>query len=145
MSIQSESADASHDVCYLTKHPLYEFALEKSASITPELGPQTPLVQLRFTAQAQQQGVLLPLTALEQFHGALSRLLDYVQQEHARRPTIPPSGSSMEDAMASVVEQRDQHAPEEHLERSLPTTRGDLERCSSYGTPEPPCICREAL
>jgi len=126
MSLQPEHVDASHDVFYLTKHPLYELALEKSAPIAPEIGSQTPLVQVRFTAQAQPQGIRLPLAALAQFHDALSRLLDYVQQEHARRPIMPSSGSSMEGSMASVVEQPEQHSPGEHVAITLPTPGGEI-------------------
>lgn len=135
MSNKPESADASHDVCYLTKHPQYEFALERAASITPDLGSPTPLVQLRFTAQTPQHGVILPLATLTQLHDALGRLLDYVQQEHARRPTIPSSGSSGEDFMASVGEQRDLHSPEEPFDISHPTTGSNLKEVHSTAYP----------
>jgi hypothetical protein len=124
---QPERVEASHDVFYLTKHPLYELALEKSAPVTLDLGSQTPLVHVRFTAQAQQQGIRLPLAVLEQFHDALSRLLDYVQQEHARRPIIPLSGSSMEGSMVSVIEQRRQHSTGDHLGTSLGAPGGEIE------------------
>jgi hypothetical protein len=73
MSLPPESIDATHDIIYLAKHPLYEFALEKSAPMRPELRSQPSLVQLRFTGQPQQQGIKLPLAALEQFHDALGR------------------------------------------------------------------------
>jgi hypothetical protein len=138
MSLQPERFDASHDVFYLTKHPLYELALEKSAPITPDVGSQTPLVQVRFTAQAQQQGIRLPLVALEQFHDALSRLLDYVQQEHARRPILPLSGSSMEGSMASVVEQRHQHSTGDHPKTSLAAPGGEIEVAHAAAYPSRP-------
>jgi hypothetical protein len=135
MSIKPENANAAHDVCYLTKHPQYELALEKSASITPDMGSPTPLVQLRFTAQTPQHGVILPLATLTQLHDALGRLLDYVQQEHARRPTITSSGSSGEDFMASVGEQRHLHSPEEPLDLSHPTTGSNLKEVHSTAYP----------
>ena len=138
MSLQLERVDASHDIVYLTKHPLYELVLEKSAPITPELGSQPALGQVRFTMQAQQQGIILPVAALEQFHDALSRLQDYVQQERARRPIIPASGSSMEGSMASVVEQQDQHPAGDHHERSLPTPAGALVVASPMAFPSRP-------
>jgi polysaccharide export outer membrane protein len=41
--------------------------------MTPKLRSQPSLVPLRFTGQPQQQGIRLPLAALEQFHDALGR------------------------------------------------------------------------
>src|SRR5918996_4016834 len=116
MSLAPEPVNATHDVLYFTKHPLYEFMLEKATPITPDPRSQPPLVQLRFTGQPQQQGIRLPLTALEQFHDALSRLLDYVKQERARRPAIVSPGNFMESSMASTAEQREHHSPGDHVE-----------------------------
>jgi hypothetical protein len=121
MSLAPDPVDATPEVIYFTKHPLYEFVLEKSAPIIPDPRSQPPLVQLRFTCQPQQQGIRLPLTALEQFHDALSRLLDYVKQERARGPAIPSAGSFMEGSMASTAEQREHDAPGDHIEISHPT------------------------
>lgn len=73
MSLPPERIDATHDIIYLAKHLLYEFVLEKSAPIPPELRLQPFLVQLRSTGQPQQQGIKLPLAALERFHDALGR------------------------------------------------------------------------
>lgn len=121
MSLAPEPVDATREVNYFTKHPLYEFMLEKATPTTPDPRSQLPLVQLRFTGQSQQQGVRLPLTVLEQFHDALSRLLDYVKQERARGPAIVPSGGSMEGSMASAAVQREHHSPGDHVEISHPT------------------------
>jgi hypothetical protein len=121
MSLPPERVDATHDVIYLAKNPLYEVVLERSAPITPDLRSQPSSVQLRFTGQPQQQEIMLPLAALEQFHDAVSRLLDYLRQERARGPAIPASGSSMEGSMASPAEHRDEHSPGDHLAISHPT------------------------
>src|SRR5262245_46108045 len=121
MSLAPEPVDATPDVIYFTKHPLYEFILEKSAPITPDPRVQPPLVQLRFTGQPQPQGIRLPLATLEQFHDALSRLLDYVKQERDRGPAIPSSGRVMEGSMASTAEPRKQCSAGDHIEISHPT------------------------
>jgi hypothetical protein len=121
MSLAPEPVDATPDVIYFTKHPLYEFMLEKSAPNTPDPRAQPPLVQLRFTGQPQPQGIRLPLAALEQFHDALSRLLDYVKQERARGPVIPSSGHDMEGSIASTAEPPKQYAAGDHIEISHPT------------------------
>jgi hypothetical protein len=122
MSLPPERVDATHDIIYLAKHPLYEFVLERSAPISAELRSQPSPVQLRFTGQPQQQGIVLPLAALERFHEALSRLLDYIKQERARGPAIPPSGSSMEGSMAPTTEHRERDSRSENIEAANPTT-----------------------
>jgi len=80
----------------------------------------------------------MPLVAVEQFHHALSRVLDYAKQERARGPDIPSSGSSMEGSMASTAEQRDQHSTGDHLAISLPTAGGDLEIAHPTAYPNRP-------
>jgi hypothetical protein len=122
MSLPPERVDATHDIIYLAKHPLYEFVLERTAPTSPDLRSQPSPVQLRFTGQPQQQGIVLPLAALERFHDALSRLLDYIKQERARGPAIPPSGSSMEGSMAPTTEHREHDSSSDHNEASHPTT-----------------------
>lgn len=121
MSLPPERVDATHDIIYLAKHPLYEFVLERSAPISADLRSQPSPVQLRFTGQPQQQGIVLPLAALERFHEALSRLLDYIKQERARGPATPPSGSSMEGSMAPTTH-RGHESRGENIEASHPTT-----------------------
>jgi hypothetical protein len=74
-----------HDIVYLAKHPCYEVALSKSTPARPYPSQESPMVQLRFTNQPHRQGIVLTLDALEQFHDALSRLIDYVKREHERR------------------------------------------------------------
>jgi hypothetical protein len=121
MSLPPERVDVTHDIIYLAKHPLYEFVLERSAPISAELRSQPSPVQLRFTGQPQQQGIVLPLAALERFHESLSRLLDYIKQERARGPAIPPSGSSMEGSMAPTTEHREPDSRSENIEAANPT------------------------
>jgi hypothetical protein len=74
-----------HDIVYLAKHPYYEVALSKLTPARPYPGQESPMVQLRFTNQPHRQGIVLTLDALEQFHDALSQLIDYVKREHERR------------------------------------------------------------
>jgi hypothetical protein len=74
-----------HDIVYLAKHPFYEVALSKPtpARTCPSQGPA--MVQLWFTNQPHRQGIVLTLEALEQFHDALSCLIEYVKREQERR------------------------------------------------------------
>jgi hypothetical protein len=74
-----------HDIVYLAKHPCYEVALSKSTPAPTCPSQESPMVQLWFTNQPHRQGVVLTWDALEQFHDALSRLIDYVKREHERR------------------------------------------------------------
>jgi hypothetical protein len=99
MSLPPQRVDTTHDIIYHAKHPLYEFALERSALISRDPRSQPSLVQLRFRDQPQQQGIVLPLAVLEQFHDALGRLIDYIRQERGRELANHPSASSTEGAM----------------------------------------------
>jgi hypothetical protein len=74
-----------HDIVYLAKHPYYEVALSKSTPARTYPSQESPMVQLWFANQPHRQGIVLTLEALEQFHDALSRLIDYVKREHERR------------------------------------------------------------
>jgi hypothetical protein len=74
-----------HDIVYLAKHPSYEVALSKPTPARTCPSREPPRVQLWFTNQPHRQGIVLTLEALEQFHDALSRLIDYVKREHERR------------------------------------------------------------
>jgi hypothetical protein len=99
MSLPPQRLDPTHDIIYQAKHPLYEFALDRSALLSRDPSSQPPVVQLRFTGQPQQQDIVFPLAALEPFHDALSRLVDYIKQERGRKRATQSSGSSMEVAL----------------------------------------------
>jgi hypothetical protein len=73
------------DVVYLAKHPCYEVTLRKPALSSTAMSSEPPVAQLWFTSQPHRHGVVLTLKALEQFHEAVSRLLDYIEQECARQ------------------------------------------------------------
>jgi hypothetical protein len=123
MSLPSERIDATHDLVYLAKHPFYEFALTRSAPSLPGLSPEPPLVHLRFTNQPQQPGVVLTLAGLAQFHDALSRLLDYVEQERSRWTRLPSSGTSLQGPIAPASEPLDHRMETGHLEAHRPLLR----------------------
>jgi hypothetical protein len=121
MSLPPQRMGTAHDIIYHAKHPFYELALEKSALVSRDSGVPPALLQLRFTEQPRQQGIVLPLAALEQFHDALSRLIDYIKQERGREPAIYASGSSMEDEMGLASERRDHDSNADAPEAFLPT------------------------
>jgi hypothetical protein len=73
------------DVVYLAKNPCYEVTLWKPTLSSPGMRSEPPVAQLWFTSQSHRHGVVLTLKALEQFHEAVSRLLDYIEQECARQ------------------------------------------------------------
>jgi hypothetical protein len=118
MSLPPEHVDAPYDIIYLAKNPLYEFMLKRSTPVSPEPRSQPSLVQLQFMGQVQQQGIVLSLAALEQFHDALSRLLDYIKQECARGSAIASSGSSMEGSTTSSSGPLDRDSTADHVEAS---------------------------
>jgi hypothetical protein len=121
MSLPPQRIDTMDDIIYHAKHPFYELALEKSALVSRDPGVPPALLQLRFTEQPQQQGPMLPLTALEQFHDALSRLIDYIKQERGREPAIDSAGSSMEGEMRLAAEHGDDDSNADLPEASPPT------------------------
>lgn len=107
MSIAHEHIDATPGVVYLAKHPFYSFALIRSTASSPSPNPEPPLVELQFNTEPHQQRVQLTLAALEEFHDAVSRLLDYVKQERARWTAFAASSPPMEDALAPSPERLD--------------------------------------
>jgi hypothetical protein len=121
MSLLPERVDATHDIIYLAKRPLYEFLLERSAPTSQDPGSQSLLVQLRFTGASQQPSIALSLAALEQFHDDLGRLLDYVRQERARKAALAAPGNSTAGSMAPTPEPRDHEAQGHLFEASSPT------------------------
>lgn len=125
MPFPPQRLDATHDIIYQAKHPLYEFALDRSALVCRDPRSQPSLVQLRFTGQPQQQDITLPLVALEPFHDALSRLIDYIKQERDHQRSTVSSGSSIEVALGAS-EQPDDDINAASLEVSTPTA--DLNR-----------------
>jgi hypothetical protein len=121
MSLPPQRIDTSHDIIYQAKHPFYELALERSALVSRDPGVPPALLQLRFTEQPRQQGIVLPLAALEQFHDALGRLVDYIKQERGREPAISSSGSSIQDEMWLASEPLGQESSADLADASPPT------------------------
>lgn len=107
MPLPPERIDTAQAIVYLAKHPCYKVTLTRSMPSCSAPSPEPPLVELQFTSEPHQSGTVLTLAALEQFHDALSRLLDYIKQERVQRTTLPPSGRSMADAMAPASDQTD--------------------------------------
>ena len=75
----------THDVVYLVKHLAYEITL--AVPKLPPNGPQTEraLVLVRFIQQNQMRDITFELAQIEDFREDLSRLLEYIWQERARR------------------------------------------------------------
>jgi LytR cell envelope-related transcriptional attenuator len=121
MSLPPQRIDTTHDIIYHAKHPFYELALEKSALVSRDPRVPPALLQLRFTEQPRQEGIVLPLAALEQFHDALGRLIDYIKQERGREPAVYASASPMEDEMRLASEPRDHDSTADPPEASAPT------------------------
>jgi hypothetical protein len=80
-----EAIPATHEIVYLVKRPLYAFclAIPKSRAIFESNGG--PLFQVRFTGQSQLHALVLKMGETEDFFDGLSRLMDYVHAEVAKR------------------------------------------------------------
>jgi hypothetical protein len=135
MSLPPQRIDATHDLVYLAKHPSYEFALTKSTPFYADSSSEPALVQLRFTSQPSHPGIALTLTGLEQFHGALGRLLDYVKQERTRWTAISASGTSMQGSLPRSTEPLEYSMARDHIEVHHPVVC--LNRQASAGQ-----VCR---
>jgi hypothetical protein len=83
--LEDKANSEPRDIVYLAKHPCYEVTLRRPARSCPSASPEPPVAQLWFTSQPHRHGLALTLKALEQFHEAVSRLLDYMERECARQ------------------------------------------------------------
>jgi hypothetical protein len=80
-----EGIPTTHEIVYFVKRSLCEFcfAIPKSQSTFERNGG--PLFQVRLTGQNQLHGLVLELDETEDFFDRLSRLIDYIHAEIAKR------------------------------------------------------------
>jgi hypothetical protein len=80
-----EGIPATHEIVYLVRRPLYEFCLAIPKSQAIFEGNGGPLFQVRFTGQNQLHTLVLKMSETEDFFDGLSRLMDYIHAEAAKR------------------------------------------------------------
>ena len=76
---------ATHEIVYLVKRPLYEVCLAMPKSRVTFETNSGPLFQVRFTSQSQLYALVLGMVETEDFFDELSRLMDYIHAEAAKR------------------------------------------------------------
>lgn len=75
----------SHEIVYLVKRPSYEFCFAVPRRQATQLSAERPLLQVRFKEQCQLSHLVLEIDEVEDFFDGLSRLMEYVRAEEARR------------------------------------------------------------
>jgi hypothetical protein len=75
----------SHEIMYLVKRPMYEFYLTVPRGGANGEGNGRPSLQVRFKDQSQVPGLVLEIDEMEDFYEGLSRLMEYVCAEKAKR------------------------------------------------------------
>jgi len=84
-AFSGEGIPATHEIVYLVKRPSYEFrlAIPKSQATFESNGGA--IFQVRFTGQSQLHALVLKMGETEDFFDGLSRLMDYIHTEMAKR------------------------------------------------------------
>jgi hypothetical protein len=94
MTLSPEHADAefdwdhlreTHEIMYIVKRPAYEFCFAVPRQQANCTGKARPLIQVRFKDQCQMPGLVLEVSQMEDFFEGLSRLMEYVRAEAAKR------------------------------------------------------------
>jgi hypothetical protein len=80
-----EGIPATHEIVYLVKRPSYEFCLAIPKSRATFESNGGTLFQVRFTGQSQLHALVLKMGGTEDFFDRLSRLMDYINNEVAKR------------------------------------------------------------
>jgi hypothetical protein len=75
----------TYEIMYLVKRPSYEFCFAVPRRQETHLSEERPLLQVRFKDQSQMPGLVLEIDEIEDFFEGLSRLMEYVRVEEARR------------------------------------------------------------
>jgi hypothetical protein len=75
----------THEIMYLVKRSSYEFSCAVPRKQVAQLSEECPLLQVRFKEQCQIAGLVLKIEEMEDFFDGLSRLMEYVRAEEARR------------------------------------------------------------
>lgn len=94
MSSSSEHVDSeydwsrimdTHEIMYLVKRSSYEFCFAVPRREVTHLSEERPLLQVRFKEQCQTPNLVLEIEEMEDLFDGLSRLIEYVRAEEARR------------------------------------------------------------
>lgn len=94
MTLSPENVDAefdwdhlreTHEIMYVVKRPAYEFCFAVPRKQTNRMGEERPLLYVRFKDQGQMPGLVLEVGQMEDFFEGLSRLMEYVRAEGAKR------------------------------------------------------------
>jgi hypothetical protein len=75
----------SHENVYIVKRPSYEFCFAMPRRQAAQLSMERPLLQVYFKGQCQIFELILEIDGVEDFFDGLSRLMEYVHAEEARR------------------------------------------------------------
>ena len=82
---RGEDIPATHELVYLVKRPSYEFCLAMPKSRATFESNGGTLFQVRFTGQSQLHTLVLKMGEIEDFFDGLSRLIDFIHVELAKR------------------------------------------------------------
>jgi hypothetical protein len=75
----------THEIMYLVKRSSYEFCFAVPRRQAAHLSEGEPLLQVRFKEQYQLSSLVLEVDEMEDLFEGLSRLMEYVRAEEARR------------------------------------------------------------
>jgi hypothetical protein len=75
----------THEIIYVVKRPFYEFCFAVPRERATRLHQERPRLLIRFKDQCQMLGLVLEIGQIEDFFEGLSRLMEYVRAEEARR------------------------------------------------------------
>jgi hypothetical protein len=81
----SQYSMETYEIMYLVKRPSYEFSLAVPKKHGTHLGEERPLLHLLFKDQLQMPGMTLEISQMKDFFEGLSRLMEYIRTEEARR------------------------------------------------------------
>jgi hypothetical protein len=80
-----QSIMETYEIMYLVRRPAYEFCLAvPRRRSTPQI-EERPLLHVRFKDHYQLPGLVLEVGQIEDFFEGLSRLMEYVHAEEAKR------------------------------------------------------------
>jgi hypothetical protein len=75
----------NYEIMYLARRPSYEFCLAIPRGWATRPGEERPVLHVRFKDQCQMPGLVLEVGQMEDFFEGLSRLVEYVRAEEAKR------------------------------------------------------------
>jgi hypothetical protein len=73
------------EIMYLVRRPSYEIFLAVSKRPATHPREEWPLLHVRFKDQCRMPGLVLEIGQMEDFFEGLSRLMEYLHAEEARR------------------------------------------------------------